>query len=62
MKSIELYFNLYNHNNLVGGHLRTIEGYNMKIKKILMLDDNRAKRLTNSSEITNLFWSFKNAS
>jgi len=46
IKYMELYFNMYQHNNIVGGHLKNIEGYNAKIKNIIMLDSNRAKRIT----------------
>jgi len=45
IKNVEMYFNMYSHNNIVGGHIKKVEGYNSKIKKILMLDENRAKRL-----------------
>jgi len=38
---------MYKHNNIVGGHLRNIEGYSPKIRNVLMLDSNRAKRITN---------------
>lgn len=59
IKNLELYFNMYTYNNIVGGHLRNIEGYSSKIKNILMIDDNRAKRITNPKEIADLFWVFK---
>ena len=52
---------MYQHNNIVGGHLKNIEGFNQRIKSIIMLDSNRAKRITNVEEITNLFWSYKDA-
>lgn len=32
IKTIELYFNMYLHNNIVGGHLKNVEGYNRRIK------------------------------
>ena len=38
---------MYQHNNIVGGHLKNIEGYSNKIKNIIMIDMNRAKRITN---------------
>lgn len=47
IKYMELYFNMYQHNNIVGGHLKNIEGYNPRIKKIVMEDNIRAKRITN---------------
>lgn len=59
IKYLELYFNMYQHNNIVGGHLKNIEGYSQRIKGILMIDSNRAKRITNVEEITNFFWGFK---
>lgn len=54
-----MYFNMYSHNNIVGGHIKKVEGYNSKIKKILMLDENRAKRLNIVQEITAFFWIFR---
>ena len=62
IKYMELYFNMYLHNNIVGGHLKNIEGYSLKIKQVLMLDNNRAKRITNIEDITNFFWAFKDPS
>lgn len=47
IKYLELYFNMYQHNNLVGGQFKNIEGYNLKIRNILMIDNNRAKRINN---------------
>lgn len=38
IKTIELYFNMYQHTNIVGSHFRNVEGYNRKIKNIFMLD------------------------
>ena len=32
IKTIELFYNMYIHNNIVGGHLKHVEGYNAKIK------------------------------
>ena len=45
IKTIELFYNMYQHNNIVGGHLKNVEGYNNKIRQILMMDDVRAKRI-----------------
>ena len=59
IKYIELYFNMYQHNNIVGGHFKNIEGYSPKIRNILMMDNNRAKRISNVEQITDLFWSYK---
>jgi hypothetical protein len=59
IKYLELYFNMFQHNNIVGGHLKNIEGFNSRIKSILMIDDVRAKRITNVEDITNHFWSFQ---
>lgn len=47
IKYLELYFNMYQHNNIVGGHLKNIEGFTSKIKSILMMDNIRAKRISN---------------
>ena len=46
IKTIELYFNMYVHNNIVAGHFKKIEGYNRKISHLLMIDETRAKRIT----------------
>jgi hypothetical protein len=59
IKTIELYFNMYLHNNIVGGHFKKIEGYNKRIKEILMIDEMRAKRISSSEEITSCFQVFK---
>lgn len=37
---------MYQHDNIVGGHLKKIEGYCPKIKNIIMIDEVRAKRIT----------------
>lgn len=58
VKIIELFFNLYQHNNIVGGHFRKVEGFNRRIQNIIMLDDLRAKRFSDPTEITNLFQVF----
>lgn len=58
VRIVELFFNLYQHNNIVGGHFRKVEGFNRRIQHILMLDDLRAKRFTNPSELTTLFQVF----
>ena len=31
IKIIELYFNMYEHNNIVGGYFKNVEGFNAKI-------------------------------
>ncbi len=49
---------MYVHNNIVGGHLRKVEGYGRRIRDILMLDDNRARRITDIKEITKHFQVF----
>jgi hypothetical protein len=59
IKTIELYFNMYEHNNIVGGYFKNVEGFNPKIESILMIDDLRAKRIENAKEITSLFQVFK---
>ena len=58
IKYLELYYNMYQHNNIVAGHLKNIEGYN-RIKNILMIDANRAKRITKVEDITRHFWVFR---
>ncbi len=59
IKVIELYFNMYQHNNIVGGYFKNVEGFNPRIQSILMIDDTRAKRIENAQEITTLFQVFK---
>lgn len=59
IRTIELYFNMYEHNNIVGGYFKNVEGFNPKIESILMIDDLRAKRIENAKEITCLFQVFK---
>lgn len=61
VRIVELFFNLYQHNNIVGGHFRKVEGFNRRIQHILMLDDLRAKRFTDPAEITVLFQVFREA-
>lgn len=31
IKVIELYFNMYQHNNIVGGYFKNVEGFNPRI-------------------------------
>jgi hypothetical protein len=57
--TIELYFNMYVHNNIVAGHFRKVEGYSRKISQILMIDEARAKRITDPKELTAYFQVFK---
>ena len=59
IKVIELYYNMYEHNNIVGGYFKNVEGFNPRIESILMLDGTRAKRIENAKEITCLFQVFK---
>lgn len=61
IKYIELYFNMYQHDNIVGGHFKNIEGYSAKIKSIIMADQTRARRITHIEDITDFFWSFRPA-
>lgn len=62
IKYIELYFNMYQYDNIVGGHLKKIEGYSPKIKNIIMTDEVRARRITHIEDITSFFWSYRPAS
>lgn len=59
IKYVELFFNMYQHNNIVGGHLKNVEGFNNRVRNVLMLDANRAKRIKQVEDITSHFWSFK---
>lgn len=58
IRTIELFFNMYVHNNIVGGHLRNVEGYGRRIRDILMFDDARARRITEPRDITKHFQVF----
>lgn len=58
IRTIELFFNMYVHNNIVGGHLRKVEGYGRRIRDILMFDDARARRITDPKDITKHFQVF----
>ncbi len=50
---------MYQHANIVGGHMRNVEGYNAKIKNMLMFDEMRAKRIQKPEEVTLFFQVFQ---
>ena len=50
---------MYEYNNIVGGHIKKMEGFTSRVKDILMMDTNRAKRISRVEEITDHLWAFK---
>lgn len=61
VRTVELFFNMYTHDNIVGGHFRKVEGYGRRVREVLMLDDARARRLAAPAEITRHFRAFGEA-